>query len=376
MKTAFITHAAAAALTVALAASGQVIAQQQGMQPQGQSGGQAGAQMGGQAGGQTGGQSQQAQTGGGADVRVKEAPADIKVQQDEPDVTVRQPAPDVSITQPEPKVQIQTPEPNVQVEEAEPNVQVTSPGEPEVQVIQTEEPTVRYERTESEQPGQAQIQQQGQGQQQLMSMTADEIKGKNVQSEQGQDMGSVDKIVKDQSNRIHAVISVGGVLGIGAEEIALPLEQLRVQGDQLVAPISGDEEQLGQRYAYQEDRYTEVEQTDVQLSQLAQAGGGAQGGQSLPSFQELDQDNKGYLTQQDVQQHDQISNRFEQIDQNRDQRIDSSEFSAFEQQIQQQGGGQMQPQQSGGQMQQPEPGGGTQMRQPQSGGGRGGSQMR
>lgn len=348
MKTPF-TYTAAAALTVALAGSGQVIAQQQqGSQPPPQGGASA------QAGGQTSAQ-------GGADVQVREQPAQIQVEQEQPDVTVRQPAPDVSITQPEPKVQVRQAQPDVTVEEAQPQVTVTSPGQPEVRVEQTEQPTVRYERVETPQQttqqqsqGQAQvriIESQGgsQGQsQQLMSMTAEQLEDKQLKDQQGTDLGSIDKVVKEQgSNKLHVLVKVGGVMGIGADQIAIPLDQLSMQGENLTAPINAQDQGLAQRYAYDQNRFTELEQKNAQLSQAAGGGG------DMPSFQQLDQDRDGYLTQQDVQQYDQIKNRWQQIDRNSDQRVDRAEFSAFEAQSRQgnQQGSQQQPPPGGSQSQ-------------------------
>lgn len=54
-------------------------------------------------------------------------------------------------------------------------------------------------------------------------------------------------------------------------------------------------------------------------------------------FSELDRDKNGYLTKKEAQKLRSLSNNFERYDQNRDQHLDRSEFSAFEEmEIQQQ----------------------------------------
>jgi hypothetical protein len=67
------------------------------------------------------------------------------------------------------------------------------------------------------------------------------------------------------------------------------------------------------------------------------AGGGTARGTDMEgsarsgaSFSGLDKDHNGYLTKADVQSRPELARDWDQVDTNRDQRIDRAEFSAFE----------------------------------------------
>lgn len=66
------------------------------------------------------------------------------------------------------------------------------------------------------------------------------------------------------------------------------------------------------------------------MSGGASASTGTSGGKSIPSFSDLDKDNKGHLTQQDIQSYPQIQTQWEQMDVDKDGQVNRAEFSAFE----------------------------------------------
>jgi sporulation protein YlmC with PRC-barrel domain len=133
----------------------------------------------------------------------------------------------------------------------------------------------------------------------------EDITGMNVVNTAGDEIGEVDEIVRDkETGKLSAVISVGGFLGIGDKDVAIPLDELQLQGEQLLAPLAGTEEQLKSRPAYEEARYEELpEEQIVQLGpKQGEASGSAMGKGSAAQtlFSALDANSDGYLSKQEA----------------------------------------------------------------------------
>jgi hypothetical protein len=320
-----ITQLAVTAFTLALAASGQVLAQQ----------------------------------GGGAEIIIEEQPARIQVEQGEPDVVVDQPAPDVQVTKPRPEVEIDQAAPDVKLRDAPAQVEVDDQGQPDITVRQqepdvqmgergqpeqeaeriTREPDVREREAEEttsppaiiagEEPVPAEA-----GPGMLMSKTVGEVTDMEIVNRTGEEIGDVDRVVQEiGSNRLFAVTSVGGFLGLGATDIAIGLDEMNLRDDQLIAPVVAGEDRLEERYAYDEARFREVSD-EVVLGQVASTSGDTTGmteaRQPLPEFSILDADGDGYITQEEAQASPVLRQAFPRVDADNNQRIDRGEFSAFE----------------------------------------------
>jgi sporulation protein YlmC with PRC-barrel domain len=68
----------------------------------------------------------------------------------------------------------------------------------------------------------------------LYDMSADDLNGMDVITSDGESVGDVQKIVISPNNQdIHAVVSVGGLLGIGAKTILIPLDSITIKNDEL-----------------------------------------------------------------------------------------------------------------------------------------------
>lgn len=66
----------------------------------------------------------------------------------------------------------------------------------------------------------------------LDTLGADEIVGKAVVNQQGEEIGEIDDVVVDTSSQMQlAVIDVGGFLGIGEKSIAVSFDQLQLTDD-------------------------------------------------------------------------------------------------------------------------------------------------
>ena len=102
----------------------------------------------------------------------------------------------------------------------------------------------------------------------LYEMTAEQLTGKSVVDSQGDTIGEVEDLVTGgPDNRVHAVISVGGLLGVGGTEVAVPLDDLHLEGDRLA--IFESKDQLKNRPEYKEENYVRIEQKDRPIADFA-----------------------------------------------------------------------------------------------------------
>jgi sporulation protein YlmC with PRC-barrel domain len=71
----------------------------------------------------------------------------------------------------------------------------------------------------------------------LGALRAGELIGRTVYNSDGEAVGIVDDVVSHRRERVTAaVLSMGGFLGFGADKAVVPVRQLRLQGERLVAP--------------------------------------------------------------------------------------------------------------------------------------------
>ncbi len=217
------------------------------------------------------------------EVQVEEQPADVQVEQEAPDVTVEQEPPEVTIEQPEPEVTIEQPEPNVEIEEAEPEVTVEDTGEPEVTIESSGEPEVTVEEESQDQSPEEQDQppepeEQEQAQQEptssadsaLMSMQVSDLEGMTVTNQDGEEIGDISHISQhNQSGDLYAIVGVGGFLGIGQTDIAMAIDEMEMQGEELVLTTNRTKDEIQESSEdYNEDDYTQVD-SDMTLSEAS-----------------------------------------------------------------------------------------------------------
>lgn len=71
----------------------------------------------------------------------------------------------------------------------------------------------------------------------LGALRAGELIGRTVYNRDGAAVGVVDDVVLHRRERVTAaVLSMGGFLGFGADRAVVPVRQLRLQGERVVAP--------------------------------------------------------------------------------------------------------------------------------------------
>jgi sporulation protein YlmC with PRC-barrel domain len=93
----------------------------------------------------------------------------------------------------------------------------------------------------------------------LYTRSADDLDGLEVVDRAGDNIGEVNQIVLAPDRKsAHAVVSVGGILGIGAREIIVSLDELRPIDDKL--QLSGTKEEIAARKdeTPDADKYVEV----------------------------------------------------------------------------------------------------------------------
>lgn len=216
-------------------------------------------------------------------VQVKQPPAQVEVQKQQPEIIVKQAQPEIIVKQPEPKVVVKQPEPEVTIQQGEPEVTVKDSGEPEVVVKQEDGADVTVESKDqasadgSSVPERdadiagaepkmddALVAQTGEQQQEMQqsdepmegdaekaapggktALSEEKLVGKKVQTIDGEDLGEIEKAVMSGGNVDAVLIDVGGFLGIGEKRVAIPADELSMQGEDFTVGMTKDEvEQL------------------------------------------------------------------------------------------------------------------------------------
>lgn len=104
--------------------------------------------------------------------------------------------------------------------------------------------------------------------QSVADMSADEIAGMTIVSEDGEEIGEVDRVGQqsDMPGERVAAIDVGGFLGVGAKTVAIPLSELEMTSDgNLKSSLTREE--LESEQALDEQTFTEEETTESQDSE-------------------------------------------------------------------------------------------------------------
>ncbi|MCB8888752.1 PRC-barrel domain-containing protein [Halomonas malpeensis] len=104
----------------------------------------------------------------------------------------------------------------------------------------------------------------------LMSLTISDVEGMTVVNQEGEEIGDVDNVVEhNDSGDLYAVVSVGGFWGFGATDLALPLQEMTLEDDQLImqTPYGSDEIESAAE-EYNEDDYSSIDGT-MQVGEVA-----------------------------------------------------------------------------------------------------------
>ncbi|MCA1804447.1 MAG: PRC-barrel domain-containing protein [Xanthomonadaceae bacterium] len=92
----------------------------------------------------------------------------------------------------------------------------------------------------------------------IYSRSAESLDGVEIVDVAGEDVGTIESVVLAKDRRsAHAVVSTGGMLGVGAREVLISLDELKTVGDKLQLNIT--QKQLETRQEYQSEQYVELE---------------------------------------------------------------------------------------------------------------------
>ena len=87
----------------------------------------------------------------------------------------------------------------------------------------------------------------------LLEMTSDDLIGKKVVNQEGDEVGEIEEIVIGTNDKVvQAIVSVGGFLGIGEKSVAVSFDELQPGREQAVLLTNATVEELKQRPAYDE----------------------------------------------------------------------------------------------------------------------------
>ncbi|RRQ21063.1 PRC-barrel domain-containing protein [Thiohalobacter thiocyanaticus] len=98
---------------------------------------------------------------------------------------------------------------------------------------------------------------QARGDNPIYSRSADELEGTEVVDSAGENVGTIKHVVfmRDRHSA-HAVISTGGLLGLGERDIVVSLDELDTVGEEL--QLKNTKEQIQARKEYQPEQYVEL----------------------------------------------------------------------------------------------------------------------
>ena len=92
--------------------------------------------------------------------------------------------------------------------------------------------------------------------------------GKTVYNQEGKSIGTISDFVADTRSPgdkpiTFAVVGVGGFLGLGKKDVALPIDHMRLQGDRIQVSSNVTEDQLKRMPEYDASRYRSVARDDT-----------------------------------------------------------------------------------------------------------------
>jgi sporulation protein YlmC with PRC-barrel domain len=95
---------------------------------------------------------------------------------------------------------------------------------------------------------------------QLATKRVKELEGTKVINEKGEEIGSIDAIVRgmEADKNIYAVVSVGGFLGIGEHDVTIALHDLALRGGRLMVPPGTTKDQLKNMPEYDKSKYEKL----------------------------------------------------------------------------------------------------------------------
>ncbi|ADE14739.1 PRC-barrel domain protein [Nitrosococcus halophilus Nc 4] len=152
------------------------------------------------------------------------------------------------------------------------------------------------------------------------------LRDREVKNSEGEQLGRIADLVFSKSGKVkYAVLQHGGTLGIGGEMTAVPWNTLQISEKGKYYILNVSKEQLADAPTFSEENWPTHAQWTVNQTYSKTESTSQQF-----TFMNLDKDQDGYVSKDEAKKYQVLNTKFNQIDQNRDEKIDRSEFSAFE----------------------------------------------
>lgn len=102
----------------------------------------------------------------------------------------------------------------------------------------------------------------------IASLQVSEVEGMTIVNREGESLGQAQEVLRhDDAGDLHAIVSVNGFWIFGGSDVALPLADMQLEGEQLkLLEIVSKDELDDLATGYDEDRYSEVD-GDMTLSE-------------------------------------------------------------------------------------------------------------
>ena len=92
----------------------------------------------------------------------------------------------------------------------------------------------------------------------MAGLRAADFIGQELVNANGDEVGKIKDVVVDRQQVVHAIVSVGGFLGLGAKQIAVPFDDLRIGQDKILLMSAANEADLKRLPAYEKDAYAPI----------------------------------------------------------------------------------------------------------------------
>ena len=103
----------------------------------------------------------------------------------------------------------------------------------------------------------------------LMSKKAGDITSMKVSTSDDKDIGKVNKVVVDPvTNRVYAVVSVGGFMGVGSKKVTMEIDKMQLRDNKLIASDVMSKDDLKNRAEYNSANFRELDDNQT-LSQFS-----------------------------------------------------------------------------------------------------------
>lgn len=188
-----------------------------------------------------------------AKVDVKVGEPEVDIQYEKPDVNIQQPEPKVDVEQAQPEVIVNTAEPEVTVNKAEPNIEIQK-SEPEIKIVRKDASGKLRDNSDIAT---------------ITQLSIGDLEEKVIKNSAGEEVGEISQVVMNKNTQqLALVIEAGGFFGLGSSTVAMPLDEVRLEGNDLIWNENTDVEQLPE---YTQSGFAVISEKQKQIKDIVQS---------------------------------------------------------------------------------------------------------